>query len=53
MVEIGCSYGGCTSVLANSVGDPEKIIAIDIGTDCVESTQKANPGVKCFKLDIL
>ena len=53
VVEIGCSFGACTTILSKTVGNHKNILALDIAQNCVETCQKSNPEVWCVKIDIL
>ena len=53
VLEIGCSYGKCTRVLANTLSSPSQVIGIDISKEVLASASLAYPELTFLKADCL
>ena len=53
VLEIGCSYGKCTRVLANTLSSPSQVIGIDISKQVLASASLAYPELTFLKADCL
>ena len=52
VIEIGCSWGVCTAILANQC-EKSQVIGIDVSVEALENCKTQNPGIEFLKMDIL
>jgi len=43
VIEIGCSYGVCTTILKERLSCPSQLLAIDVSDEALDTCRKANP----------
>jgi SAM-dependent methyltransferase len=53
VMEIGCSYGKCTKVIAQQLDELEQVVGLDISNEVINAAAAANPGLKFVKSDAL
>ena len=53
VLEIGCSYGKCTNVIAQQLDKPEQVIGIDTSKEAITAAAAAYPDLKFVKSDAL
>ena len=53
VLEIGCSYGKATEILANTCTSPTQVVGIDISKETINSAQQEYPHIKFIKADCL
>ena len=53
IIEIGCSWGVCTAILAKTVGNAKQVIGIDISKEALETCENQSPDIRFQRLDIL
>ena len=53
VLEIGCSYGKCTNLLAITLGDHRRIVGIDISTEVIDIASKSYPKISFVQSDVL
>ena len=53
VLEIGCSYGKCTNVLAKTVNNYRRVVGIDISNEVIDRASKSFPKLKFVRTDVL
>ena len=53
VLEIGCSYGKCTNVLAKTMDDCRRVVGIDISKEVIDRASKSFPTLKFVRTDVL